>query len=319
MTYSRSLQGRFATGKYTPLALLLSAAVLWGVALFFMPPLSHVLQIEMGKLPAIILSILCYAAVALMLNTTHLYERRISWLAPLYIFLTALAVPYHNNASFAVTVLLFFFLVRVLMACHPGEGAEGSLFSAFALLCIFSFLLPQFVYLLPLFVIYMLITGVTGVRKWLSAMLGMAMPFWFLYGILYVWPELAEYVPSYAMAAKELAFPELARITPVRILYTVAELGVMLPAMVFFAGSSVPGKPYLRKRLMFIMLVNACLLLFSWLSEPNFSLLFVWRLPGIAIMATYLFSSRITRLSNIYFIVLVLFWFTVAVLDIWLN
>ncbi len=319
MTYSRSLQGRFASWKYTPLLLVLLAALLWGAALFLMPAPSHVLWISIGGFLPVVLPVLCYIAVALLLARLHLSERRVYWMAPLYLLLTAITVTCHYNATVAASTLLFMLLMSSLLSCQPGENARGALFSAFALLCLFSFLQPQFLFLLPLFVVYMLVVNLTGAREWLSALLGLLMPFWFLFGLQYVWPSLAGYLPTLKELAAQLSFPSLAGITPVRVLSSVAELGIMLPAIVLFAGSSVPGKPYLRKRLLFVMLANSLLFVLSWMSGPGYGMLFAWRVPGIALLASYLFTLKITRLSNIYFIVAILFWLAIAILDIWMK
>lgn len=319
MTYSSSLQSRFVSGKHTPLILILLSVLLWGVVLFLLPVPHNFLWNGAGRFLSMAIPPVCYLIVAFMLGSIHLYERRISWFAPLYLLLTASAVRLHYDVEVAVSTLLFVFLMKMLLACQPNERAAGSLFSAFALLCLSSFFLPQCVFLLPLFVVYMSVVGLTGVRMWLSAALGFFMPFWFLAGTLYVWPEFAGYVPPLVTYVEELSIMDFAEIGTFRILYAVAELGIMLPAMALFAASSVPGKPHLRKRLLFVMLANAVLFALSWFSGSNYELLYAWRVPGVAIMLSYLFSSKVTRLSNVYFIVVLLYWLILMVLDVWLN
>lgn len=266
-----------------------------------------------------IVPLFCYIAVAVILGMLHLHERRISWFTSLYFFLSAASLFIHNDVVSAVSAVLFIALMAALMACQPGDDAEGTLFAAFALLGLLSFLLPQFLFLLPLFVAYLFIANIFGLRRLMAAVLGLILPFWLLFGITYVWPEVAEYIPAIDSISGCLAFPIIIEFTPLRLLLSVTEFGVMLPAMVIFATSSMPSKPFLRRRLLFMMVTNAYLLLLSLFSAPNFEMLYAWRMPGTAVMASYLFSLKVTRYSNIYFVMFFIFWLAIAVLSVWAN
>lgn len=254
-----------------------------------------------------------------MLNYVHMNDRRISWRAPLYLFLTAVSAAFHYNSTVSLAALFFMLLMRALLECQPGEGAEGALFAAFALLGLFALLLPQMLFLLPLFVIYMLVVNLSGARRWLSALLGLIMPFWFLFGVLYVCPDFAGYVPSVSSVSEDLSLGDFSEVTPLRLLFAVAELGIMLPAIVLFATSLVPGKPHLRRRMLFVMLSNCLIFVLSWFSEANYELLYAWRLPGVAIMAAYLFTVKLTRLTNVYFIFIMVFWLAIGVFGLWTD
>ena len=292
-------------------ALLLpaSAGMLWPVYMFSVG----------GGVFSSIVPLFCYIAVAVILGMLHLHERRISWFTSLYFFLSAASLFIHNDVVSAVSAVLFIALMAALMACQPGDDAEGTLFAAFALLGLLSFLLPQFLFLLPLFVAYLFIANIFGLRRLMAAVLGLILPFWLLFGITYVWPEVAEYIPAIDSISGCLAFPIIIEFTPLRLLLSVTEFGVMLPAMVIFATSSMPSKPFLRRRLLFMMVTNAYLLLLSLFSAPNFEMLYAWRMPGTAVMASYLFSLKVTRYSNIYFVMFFIFWLAIAVLSVWAN
>lgn len=324
MTYSRSLQGRFVSGRYTPLILVLVSVVVWRIGSFFLPTSTgmlwpvHMFSVGGGVISAVV-PMLCYIAVAVILGMLHLHERRISWFTSLYLFLSAVSLFIHNDVVSAVSALLFVAVMAALLVCQPGDDAEGTLFAAFALLGLLSFLLPQFLFLLPLFVAYLFIANISGLRRFMAAALGLILPFWLLFGITYVWPEVAEYIPDIDSISGSLAFPIIIEFAPLRLLLSVTEFGVMLPAMMIFATSSVPSKPFLRRRLLFMMVTNAYLLLLSLFSAPNFEMLYAWRMPGTAVMASYLFSLKVTRYSNIYFVLFSIFWLAIAVLSIWVN
>lgn len=324
MIYNRSLQGRFVSGKYTPLILLFLSVVVWGIGLFCLPmPASTLWPMHMfcvpGGLLAVVVPLLCYVAMALILGMLHLHERRISWFTSLYFFLISVSVSIHCDIVCAVAAVLFMTAMTALLSCHPGEGAEGGLFTAYALLGFMSCLLPQFLFLLPLFVVYLFVANVFGIRRFLAAMLGLLMPFWFLFGIIYIWPRVAAVVPASDVLLQCLAFFDVVQFTPLKILLLVTELAIMLPAMTMFVGSSVPSKPFLRRRLLFIMITNSYLLVLSIVSAPNFEMLYAWRVPGIAVLASYLFSQKVTKLSSIYFLIISIMWLAVAVFGIWVN
>lgn len=324
MTYSRSLQGLFVSGRYTPLILVLVSVVVWRIGSFFLPTSSgmlwpvHMFSVGGGIFSAIV-PMFCYIAVAVILGMLHLHERRINWLTSLFFFLAAVSLFMHNDVVSAVSALLFIAVMSALLVCQPGEDTEGALFAAFALLGLLSFLLPQFLFLIPLFLLYLFVANIFGLRRFLAAMLGLILPFWFLFGVTYVWPEVSELVPSGESVLCSLAFPEVIEFTPLRILLPVTEFAVMLPAMMVFATSSVPSKPFLRRRLLFIMIANTYLLLLSFLSALNFDMLYAWRMPGIAILASYLFSLKVTKYSNIYFVTIFILWLAIAVFSVWVN
>lgn len=278
----------------------------------------HMFSVGGGVLSEMV-PMLCYVVVAVILGMLHLHERRISWLTPLLFFLAAMSLFIHNDVVSAVSAVLFIVVMAALLACQPGEDAEGSLFAAYALLGLLSLILPQLVFLLPLFVVYLFVANIFGPRRLLASMLGLLMPFWFLFGITYMWPGFSGYISGLDRILSCLAFLAAVELTPLRIVLLMTELGIILPAIAMFAGSSVPGKPFLRRRLLFIMITNTYLLLLSLLSAPNFEMLYAWRIPGTAVLSSYLFSLKVTRYSNIYFVLFFIFWLTIAVLSVWEN
>ena len=278
----------------------------------------HMFSVGGGVLSEMV-PMLCYVVVAVILGMLHLHERRISWLTPLLFFLAAMSLFIHNDVVSAVSAILFIAVMAALLACQPGEDTEGSLFAAYALLGLLSLILPQLVFLLPLFVVYLFVANIFGPRRLLASMLGLLMPFWFLFGITYMWPGLSGYISGLDSILSCLAFLAAVELTPLRIVLLMTELGIILPAIAMFAGSSVPGKPFLRRRLLFIMITNTYLLLLSLLSAPNFEMLYAWRIPGTAVLSSYLFSLKVTRYSNIYFVLFFIFWLTIAVLSVWEN
>ena len=160
---------------------------------------------------------------------------------------------------------------------------EGLLFAAFATLGFASLLMPQFLLLLPLGITYMSMMNVMGVKRIMAAILGLVTPLWLVYGTVYVYQPADVLLIPLNAGIHSLMAVSFAEPLPIRLLLTFADLAVLLPAAVLFAGSPVPGKPILRRRLEFLMLTCVWLMLLSWLYGNDFGLFYVWRLPAIAI------------------------------------
>ena len=321
LTYSRTLQRRFVSGRHTSLVLLLLSVAVWCIGLFMnsrpeyicWPGYSFSLP---GEIISVAVPLLCYVAVGFVLVSFHLHESRIHWLVPLYLFVVAVSMTIHYDVVASVSTLLFMLLMRELLASQQGEDVAGSLFTSFALSGLLSFLLPQFLSLLPMLLVYVFIANMTGIKNFMAAILGLLLPFWLFFGAMYVWPGIAVVIPSWGSFVASMDLAGAVDITPSRLILLITELMVMLPAFVVFARSSVPSKPQVRRKFLFVMVVNIWLLLLSCVSASNFELLYAWRVPGIAVMASYLFSFRATRFSNVYFILVFLLWGLIAVFSV---
>ena len=316
------MQGRFVSGKHTPVILLLLSLVAWGVGVFAVPvvPVQKWAGIDFcstGALMANVVSLTCYLLSAFMLSSLYLSERRIHWLTALYIWIVSLSLFAHGNMVWAVSALLFMVLLTMLFMCQPASRIEGSLFAAFSVLGLASLLLPQFLLLLPLGVVYMLSVNIMSPKWFMAALLGFAAPFWLVYGTVYVYPPAEIILHPFNEAIGGLLTLSVAEPRPIRLLLTLMELGIILPAIVLFVGSSVPGKPLLRRRLSFVMLTSVWLLILSWLYAGSFELFYMWRTPLIAIMASYLFTLKVTKVANIYIVFINILWLAVAAFSIW--
>ena len=322
MTYSRSLQGRFVTGKYTPVTLLLLSLMVWGIGVFVLPdtPVAIWAGIELGAIGTLlsgVISLACTVMSAFLLSSLYISERRIHWLTTFYLWIAALSLFTHANVLWAVSGLIFMVFLTMLFVCQSVVWVESSLFAVFALLGFASLLLPQFLMLLPLGIVYMLMANIMSTKRFMAALLGLLTPFWLVYGTVYVCPAADVLLSAFNAGLDGLACLTIADLHPMRLLLTVVELSILLPAAAVFVGSSVPGKPMLRRRLSFVMVACAWLMLLSWLSGDDFGLYYVWRMPGIAILASYVLTVKMNKFTNVYFVFINLLWLAVAALSIW--
>ncbi len=262
-------------------------------------------------------ALFAYAVAALLLNGVYLFERRVSWLVSLFMWLTAVVSPLQSDCAVALSLLPFILSVRCLFACILDKGQEREVFGAFAMLSFSSLLVVQFAFLLPLFVAFLFISRVTGVRVLVSAVLGVLAPCWLLAGAVFVCPSLdILWLPA------QLSWRSLAEFPGVQFLlffYVVMamELLVWVVATYVYVSSFYPARPLLRRRLLFFILLNGYLMLLSFALPHNYLLFLAWRLPGVAVMASYIFSMKITRLSNAYFVLLNIVWLLIAFVCLW--
>lgn len=303
------------SGRRTSLVLQLLSVAVWAAGYFLLTPEDRV-QWSSESLWQI-LAFACYAAAALFVNGFHLFERRVHWLAAVYMWLVALSLHAHANMVYAVSSLLFVVSLTLLFACVQADDTRRSLYSAFAMVGLSAFLTPMHLYLLPLFIIYMFIANIFSIKNFVAALLGVFTPFWLFFGTVYVFPEAAAVLKLFKDGAGQLFVFELAEPSLLLLAASVLELMLLLPAVAIFAGSSSPAKPLLRRRLQFIMVLNFSLLLLSWVVSENFGLFYMWCLPGVAILGSYLFTARISRVMNIYFALVNILWILLAVYSVW--
>lgn len=310
------------TGKYTPVTLLLLSLMVWGIGVFILPdtPVAIWAGIELGAIGTLlsgVISLACTVMSAFLLSSLYISERRIHWLTTFYLWIAALSLFTHANVLWAVSGLIFMVFLTMLFVCQSVVWVEGLLFAAFATLGFASLLMPQFLLLLPLGITYMSMMNVMGVKRIMAAILGIVTPLWLVYGTVYVYQPADVLLIPLIAGIHSLMSVSFAEPLPIRLLLTFADLAVLLPAAVLFAGSPVPGKPILRRRLEFLMLTCVWLMLLSWLYGNDFGLFYVWRLPAIAILASYILTLKVNKATNVYFVFINLLWLAVAAFSIW--
>lgn len=259
-------------------------------------------------------SLLVFFATAYLLNSLRLFERRVNWLIPLFLWLIAIFCN-HDDAIAAFSTLMVMVAVAILFSSQQLEVAECRVYTSFAITTSLSFIVPLCLWILPPMLFFLLVSGIFTVKRMFAMLLGMVTPYWLVYGTVYIYPEadictrfLHEFVASHAMFASEMPITGLLKI--------VVELLLLLPASVAFMTSSSPAKPMLRKRLLFFLCLNIYLIILSF-AYPLQDVLFIWRIPGMSIVAAYMFSLKITRVSNVYFIFMNLIWLLMAVFNVW--
>lgn len=320
MTYSKSLQGYFVSGFYTPAMLLVAALVVWILPPFFCTvPQQHFLGGTIGHIFSVVLSLLFYVLSSFLLYGLNIIEHRVRWMPSMFVWLTAAYCSVECNVNNAFATLLFVASLFMLMSCQQSPDRERSLYSAFAMVGLSALLQAEFLYLVPAFVLFLFIANIFSLRGLFAALLGLFTPFWLVFGTVYVWPSLSWLSFPFDNGVAGVFNFGTFDFSLLAVAVIVSVLLVLLPATVMFATSSTPSKPLLRRRMSFILLLNMYMLILGFVLPSSTGLFSSLALPGVAVMATYILSFNVTKLSNCYFILVFLAWIALFVYSLCLK
>ena len=321
MIYSKSWQGRFVSGRATAPVLLGVSLLMWLVGIFFDVPVGElsIFGQKIGNVVSRCITFTCFAFSAVMMSSWYVLDRRIHWFLSLFFYLASVSLCVHGCVKYSVSLLFVQLVMHRLFACKQDEDCRYGLFSAFVVSGLATMFFPQFIMLLPLFVLYILMTKLAGKREIFSIMLGLLTPYWFLFGVDYIFPEMLEQSGLFASSIIYVASVVPTKLSLLNVSLAFLELLVLIPYVVIFSCSAVPGKPLLRKRLQFFAWMNLYLTALMFLYSQDFLLYYIWSLPSLAVMLAYVFSLNVTRFSRFYFIVVNVILLAIVPFCLWLN
>lgn len=226
----------------------------------------------------------------------------------MFMWLTAISFPVHEAGMPALAVLLLAVVVYKLFACRQGEGVHYGLYSVFTVIGCTTLIFPHFLLLLPVFIVYGLVAMMSGLRGFLAMLLGLCVPYLLVAGFDYIFPgilpEKLLVWPLDPLMHLSLEMPDV-----LQAVLLLLQLVVLIAFTVIFVKSTVPGKPYLRRRLVFLIYLNILLFLMSILYNEGFVLFYMMSLPSVAVMMAYIFSLKVSKPMNWFFIAMNLLWF----------
>ena len=322
MTYNNTLQGRFVAAGYPAVAMLFASLLLWVAGYLFSlggdcAILASLGLDFIGDALSRVVSLLSYVCAAFLLGHIYIFERRVPFLLHIFLWLVSVQMFLHPDIIVAAALLFFLIAVAQLLSCSMCEGQEQSLYCAFAILSFSSLFLLQFAYLLPLFIAYLWVGNIFSIKNLFAALLGVTTPYWLLFGTLFVFPSLDALLIPLKLGVLNILTPAAISFSLQEWVTLAMELLVLVVAVSTFFASSLPAKPLLRRRLVFLFVLNAFLLIMPFVVPQDYALLLAWSLPIDAVMVAYVLSIKLTRLSNIYFIVLNILWLVIALLCLW--
>lgn len=324
MTYNRTLHGRFVSGRYTPVILVVMSSLLMLSAIWF-PGLaaSEIMQPSepsfLGSAVSRILSAMLFALAAFVISRQTFFDRRANWKGALYLWLVAISLFANGNIVIALVSLLYVLSLALLFACQHSVAPVGQLFASFMLLGILALVTPFSLYLIPLHIAFIFFANIFSFRNIAASILGLATPFWLVMGSAYVFPQVGELSRAFTDGLPLLSVFSAPEYSTFSLLVLVLVILLLFPAAVTFVGSPLPSKPLLRRRLSYIIVTNIYLLLLSCFVVGGGALFYFLMLPGLAVTASYIFSMKVTRLSNLFFIIVNVIMLAIATHTLWLK
>ncbi|MBQ5896708.1 MAG: hypothetical protein IIW75_09125 [Bacteroidaceae bacterium] len=323
MTCKKTLHGRFASGRFTPV-LLFSFSLLLMLSAFWFPASDTLVQLPeepsfMCGVVSRLVSVMLYAISAVLISAQTFFDRQVRWVGALYLCMVAVLSTANGNSTLALSSLLFVSSCVVMFICQHCANHVGLLYTAFMILGFMVFVTPYALLLLPLYLLFCFFANVFSPRGIVASLLGLATPFWLILGTEYVLSgngALTDYITTGIATSFTLSFG--CNTLHSFILMAFALL-LLLPAMTTFMGSAYPAKPLLRRRLLFIMVADAYLLMLCCLAGDGFMLFYFWQLPCLAVLASYLFSGKESKLMNIYFVLINIIMVAIATVPLWLK
>lgn len=309
------------TGRYTLAFLLVGAFMLWlscwlaGYESIANCQLA-VFHIDSEWLRRLF-SFSLYMVVALILNSFVIIEGRTPWLGGIMMWLTGLLFFLHDDLTLSLSLFMLVISVSLLFSCYQHEGVERHLFMAFMSLGTCFLILPQFIYMTPLFLLYPLMASTISFKGLMASLLGVFTPFWLYFGFMLAFSQFDAAQQAFLLRWNFVCPMTFIELSVYNMTLLLIEFSVMITAVVMFMRYSSPAKPLMRKMLLFFILMNLYLWGISMIKYQDFDLLTVWRLPGLAVMITYVFSFRITKPSNICFVLLNVMLVVLALLGLW--
>lgn len=322
MTYNsgNTLQKRFVNGKYTLTTLLAGSLIMWLAGMLFLGNRDAVLfsqpVVSYTWLPYLI-SFIVYIVVAFIVNSFVIIEGRISWLGGLVMWLAALSFSIHDNAPLCLSSLMQVLLFAVTLSCYQRNDVQKWIFAAFAFISFLSLFNHCYLYLLPLLFVYIAMTATFCIRNIAAAIIGAVTPQWILLGAISLLPNYSYLMEDYIRGFNELFPFDMTMPSFPILMQAVLELFVLITSLSVFVRSTSPAKPLMRKMFIFFVVTGFYLLLLSFFVSEYSEMLYVWRLPGLAIMMAYLFSVRLTKTFNVIFIILNVLWVILSAVNVW--
>lgn len=314
------LHGYFASGRYTS-AVLFVLSMLVMVSAHWM----SVSALSVDGLPVLIggflsraAALLLYMFSAVLLSRQTFFDREVKWKGALYMWFVAVSTFVNGNVAIALLSLIFILSVILLLYCQYCPDPVGVLYTSFMFLGFLAFISPYSLYLIPLYLLFCSITNTFSARGVAASFLGLLTPFWLVVGTAYVFPRANAIWDSFVDRLPAVVDVDFTGLTFLHIMVLLLVLSVLLPATFAFVGSASPAKPLLRRRLTFVIVANVYLLLLFVIVGGGSAFFYICQLPFVAILTSYLFAKKETRLSNVYMILINLIMVAMATQSLWL-
>ena len=312
--YTRRFQTLITTGHFTlPVAIILSLVGWISSRIFIVSPIHHWIEQLSGF---ILYGFIGYLLIELN-NVYAIIRMRASVQTALFFLLVAATpsiqtISEGNLASVTLLISLYF-----LFRSYQKPAASTDLFYTFASLGVGCMLLPSLIWTAPLYWI-----GAYGFqsltpKSFLASLAGWLLPYWFLFSHAYFHEEMdLFYTP----------FWEMIHFQPLDFQFQPHEIATQAYLLILYLVSAshsiITGyedKIRTRSYLHFLIFLTFCLFIYVLLQPQHVNLILPLQLIGISFLAGHLFILTNTRLSNLFFISMLIGLCVLFAFNLWIH
>lgn len=326
----KSFQQRITAGRFTLPVSILVAAMMWTVTFLLLPeipdtPVHYPFANYMENLPGPawlgrLVSFAIYLLIGYLLivfnNAFAIIRARASVQTSFFLLFTAARPMLHTLHPGDFATVAFVLSLSLLFGCYRHSDPVGGLFRSFFFFGLGSLLLPQMVFLLPMFLLGAFFFKALTIRSFFAAVLGLGLPCWFLFGYAYYFDRMDLFY---------LPFLEMADIQPFRWdffsggkwISPIFFLVIFIVSSIHCFAYSYKDKFRTRIFLRFIISLNLYIFLYMIL-QPAYAVNFraMW-LIGVSVLAGHFFVLTEGKASNFFFVCVIIGSFLLSGFNIW--
>ncbi|MBE6275012.1 MAG: hypothetical protein E7096_01455 [Bacteroides sp.] len=300
------LQTQVTTGRLTLPVVVLFCLLLWAV--------SFQQWSDWGSIG--ILALTGYLMIELNTAFSLIRTRTVFHVAFFWYLMSSLF--YLHAFEWTHFVPIFFILsVYKFFASYESSEAPSHVFHSFLFLAAGSLLFPPLLYYIPLFLCYMASFRALSIKSILGGLLGLATPYWFLFGHAFWHEEMSLF---YHPFQELIHFHTISYSTiPIHewtgwIVTTTLLIGYIM----HYLQVAYQNKNRTRIYLSFIVGTSLWTTVFILLQPQHLSVLWPVQLLGTSFLATHSFTLTRNRMIGIYFIITFVALITLTCFNLWM-
>jgi hypothetical protein len=325
------LQKKVTAGRMTlPVAIIISITC-WVLASFLLPSLpekkttySLFQVLDLSAIPYwankavsfILYAIIGYSLIELN-STFAIIRMRASVQTSLFLLFTAACPVLHQLHAGNITAIAILLSIYFLFKSYQVHQSSGDLFHSFLFIGIGSLAFPQFVILIPIWLIGAYNLQSLNIRSFFAAIIGWSIPYWFLFGHAYYHGDMALlYKPFIDLASfqpinfRNVSLSDTVTIAYLFILFAVSSIHCLV--------TSYQDKIRTRSYLRFLIFLNFCLFILLALQPMHIACLLSSLLVGVSILVGHLFVLTRNKISNLFFIFSLIGLISLYIFNLWM-
>ena len=262
------------------------------------------------------ISILIASVLIVANNTFALIRVRTTFQATVYILLTAACPVMHTLHAGSVAVLCYLLAIFLLFRNYQHPNPTGSMFHIFLLFGVGSFCFPQLTWLLPIIWIGAYRFQELSIRSFFASLLGWSFPYWLLFGHAYFYGQMEMFYQPFTemFAVSSWQFEA----TPYEWMFYAYIMLLFLISATHIIVSGNEDKLRTRNFLSFLVSIHFYIILCVLLQPQHIHQWLPLLLPGVAVQIAHLFVLTGNRISNIFFLSMLISLITLFTYTLWM-